>query len=221
MSRRKMDQPETWARDYLVHRGFKAEDVVFEPDGNVPPDFLVEGRIAVEVRRLNQHWQAASGDLEPVERLSMPLLIRLKKLLDAFGPPTNRVSWRLTYSFERPQLTRDWEPILRDKLQPFQKGEIQDCEKIIGIDSHFSVRLVRRSEPGDQTFIWGGGFDFNEGGWVIPDLEKNLTICIAEKSGKIAAYRNKYPEWWLLLVDYMMGGTTRTVHVEHEWDKVV
>ena len=30
--------------------------VVYEPDGKVPPDFLVDGRIAVEVRRLNQHY---------------------------------------------------------------------------------------------------------------------------------------------------------------------
>ncbi len=27
---------------------------VYEPDGKVPPDFLVDGRIAIEVRRLNQ-----------------------------------------------------------------------------------------------------------------------------------------------------------------------
>ena len=31
MHKRKMDQSEAWARDYLLHRGFKVEDVVFEP----------------------------------------------------------------------------------------------------------------------------------------------------------------------------------------------
>jgi hypothetical protein len=221
MSKGKMDQSESWAKDYLVYRGFKAEDLAFEPDGNVPPDFLVEGRIAVEVRRLNQHWQAVSGDLEPVEKLSMPLFIRLRELLDAFGPPTNGVSWYVIHRFERPQLTRDWEPILRAKLQPFQQGQIHDREKIIRIDDHFNVRLVRRSEPGDSTFIWGGGSDFDKGGWVVPELERNLAICIKEKSGKIAAYRNKYPEWWLVLVDHMMGGTPETVHMEHDWDKVL
>jgi hypothetical protein len=29
-------------------------NVVFEPDGNIPPDFLVNSVYAVEVRRLNQ-----------------------------------------------------------------------------------------------------------------------------------------------------------------------
>ena len=46
-----MDDSEARIAAYLAHRGFT--DVVYEPDGNVPPDFLVDGRIAVEVRRLN------------------------------------------------------------------------------------------------------------------------------------------------------------------------
>jgi hypothetical protein len=148
MSRRKMDQSETWAKDYLIYRGFKSDDVLFEPDGNVPPDFLVEGRIAVEVRRLNQHWESASGDLQPMEELSIPLLIRLRKLLDSFGLPTNGVSWYVVHRFGRPQLTKDWESILRAELEPFQKGEIEDHDRTVRIDNHFNMRLIRRSEPG-------------------------------------------------------------------------
>ena len=44
---------ETAVDRFLRHSGFT--DLVFEPDGNIPPDFVVEGRIAVEVRRLNQN----------------------------------------------------------------------------------------------------------------------------------------------------------------------
>jgi hypothetical protein len=186
-----MDQSETWAKDYLIYRGFKSDDVLFEPDGNVPPDFLVEGRIAVEVRRLNQHWESASGDLQPMEELSIPLLIRLRKLLHSFGPPTNGVSWYVIHRFGRPQLTKDWEPILRAELEPFQKGEIEDHETTVRIDNHFNMRLIRRSEPGASTFISGGDSDFDTDGWVIPELERNLTICIQEKSGKIAPYREQ------------------------------
>jgi hypothetical protein len=67
----------------------------------------------------------------------------------------------------------------------------------------------------------GGGSDFNKGGWVIPELEKSLNICIAEKTTKIAPYRSRYPEWWLVLVDHMMGGSPETIGVEHDWDKVL
>lgn len=189
-------------------------------DGNVPPDFLVEGRVAVEVRRLNQHWEAGSGDLEPIEKLSMPLLIRFKKFLETFGPPCGP-SWYVFHRFERPQLTRDWEPILRTEFQPFRDGKVQEGERTIHIDAHFNVRLVRLAAPGSSTFIWGGGSDFDRGGWVIPELEKNLAICIAEKSVKIADYRDRYPKWWLVLVDHMVGGTPEPVQVKHDWDKVL
>ena len=88
----------------------------------------------------------------------MPLLIRPRKLLDGFGPPTSGVSWYVFHRFERPQLTRNWEPILRNKLQPFQNAAVQDHERVILIDDHFSLRLVRSAKPGPRTFIWDGEF---------------------------------------------------------------
>ncbi len=53
-----MDTSESLVRDFLLYRGYA--DIVYEPDGNVPPDFLIDGRIAVEVRRLNQNHEAGS-----------------------------------------------------------------------------------------------------------------------------------------------------------------
>ena len=53
-----MKQEEKWVEEYLTHRGFR--DIVYEPDGNVPPDFLIDGKIAIEVRRLNQHHEDKS-----------------------------------------------------------------------------------------------------------------------------------------------------------------
>jgi hypothetical protein len=221
MAKRKMDQSEAWAKEYLLFRGFKPADVAFEPDGNVPPDFLVEGRIAVEVRRLNQHWHAATGDSEPLEKLSVPLLIRLRKLIEGFGPPPSGVSWDVFWRFGRPQLRQDWEPILRRELQPFHDGQIRDKERTIHIGSNFKLRLVQRARPDTCTFVLAGGSDIDAGGWVIPELEKSLTICVREKSVKIAKYRAKYPEWWLVLVDHMTGGTPKELHVEHDWDTVL
>lgn len=57
-----MDRSEGFARVHLHHRGF--DDVVFEPSPNEPPDFLINGKIAVEVRRLNQNFIASSGNSE-------------------------------------------------------------------------------------------------------------------------------------------------------------
>jgi len=60
-----MDDSEIVVRQHLEHLGFKS--IIYEPDGNIPPDFLVEGRIAVEVRRLNQNYVSGSGQLEGLE----------------------------------------------------------------------------------------------------------------------------------------------------------
>ena len=53
-----MDQAELHAKAFLGGLGFINE--IFKPDENVPPDFALEGRIAVEVRRLH-HIERASG----------------------------------------------------------------------------------------------------------------------------------------------------------------
>jgi hypothetical protein len=55
-----MDQSEQLAKQYLCALGF--ESIVYEPDGNIPPDFLADDRVAVEVRRLNQNEMIESGN---------------------------------------------------------------------------------------------------------------------------------------------------------------
>ncbi|MET0555249.1 MAG: hypothetical protein ABW221_19560 [Vicinamibacteria bacterium] len=95
-----MDKTEQVAQQHLRSRGFT--DVRYEPDGNVPPDFLVDARIAVEVRRLNQH-EETTGTPRGLEAVSIPLLHRMRKLLPALGPARGE-SWYVTYTFERPLL---------------------------------------------------------------------------------------------------------------------
>ncbi len=66
-----MNREESVVRQYLEHVGF--QDIKYEPDGNIPPDFLVGGRVAVEVRRLNQHFNTEGKDAETLERLEYSL----------------------------------------------------------------------------------------------------------------------------------------------------
>ena len=63
---------------YLRHCGY--EDIVYEPDGKVPPDFLVNRRIAVEVRRLNQNFKH-EGRIEGLEQVSIRLQMGMRNLL--------------------------------------------------------------------------------------------------------------------------------------------
>ena len=75
-----MNNDEQIAERYL--KSLDKGEVVFEPDGRVPPDFLVDRRIAVEVRRLNQHYDAG-GKFRGVEQDSIPLQQSLENLLES------------------------------------------------------------------------------------------------------------------------------------------
>jgi len=60
---------------------------------------------------------------------------------------------------------------------------------------------------------------------VNEELEKNISLCIAEKSKKIAPYKSKYPKWWLVLVDFIIDGRPadgQTLQLPHpDWDRVI
>src|SRR5215475_13436533 len=94
-----MDSSEKAVFTYLSYQGF--EDVAYEPDGNVPPDFLINGRIAAEVRHLNQNEQTASGT-RGLEEVAKPLYAHINQLVQSLGPPTAGENWYVFYRFRRP-----------------------------------------------------------------------------------------------------------------------
>ena len=50
-----MDHTEEIANKHLLARFPGENRINYEPDGNIPPDFLIDNNIAIEVRRLNEH----------------------------------------------------------------------------------------------------------------------------------------------------------------------
>ena len=82
-----MDNTEKHVREHLIHCGYA--HIEYEPNGNIPPDFLVDGKIAVEVRRLNQRCFSES-DEKGLEEVSIPLWNRLGKLLASFASVRHR-----------------------------------------------------------------------------------------------------------------------------------
>ena len=49
-----MNKDEKIANTYLKSLGF--QKLEFEPNGNIPPDFTINKKIGVEVRRLNKYF---------------------------------------------------------------------------------------------------------------------------------------------------------------------
>lgn len=119
--------------------------------------------------------------------------------------------------------------MLRVGLEKFRDASTRERTSL-RIHRRFDLEIFQASRVIDnQFFILGGYTDHNSGGWLLAEMQSSLSLCISEKTRKIARVRNKYPEWWLVLVDHIGYGLDDfdrelfrdQVKVEHTWDKVI
>ena len=190
-----MDSTEALALRFLQSRGF--DNAVYEPDGNVPPDFAL-GSIAVEVRRLNQHDELGSG----LEVSALPLVMKFRNLLTSLGSPSD-ASWFVTFQYRRP--LESW-PALRPKivaaLRAFRDRPVEGVARI-SVTDNFDMGIIKSSTIHESAFVLGGYMDHDSGGWITAETIRNLEIVIPEKSEKIKPFQAKYSEWWLILIDHI------------------
>ncbi len=220
-----MDRSEKIVFEYFSNQDFC--DVVYEPDGNIPPDFLINGRIAVEVRRLNQNEETPNGH-RGLENVAIPLQAKIRALLKTLGP-SNGESWYVMYRIRRP--LPPWNQLasmLRSELASFCNNNNSN-DTTIAISPSFFVTLIKASKPFSDLFVLGGFADSDSGGFILAELSRNIKICVTEKTRKIECVRSKYPEWWLVLVDHIGYGIDKRdceelrqlLQFEHSWDKIV
>ncbi len=204
----------------LLHLG----SVVYEPDGKVPPDFLIDGRIAVEVRRLNQHRQV-EGRSRGLEEDSIPLHQKFENLLKAFGKKSD-ATWFVTYTFYRPILNwRELKTKVSAALFEFLLSPVDEAWRI-PINDNFEITTLRASGVHNRTFLSGGHADIDAGGWVVSEVIRNLTVYLIEKTKKVIPYRSKYPIWWLIFVDHIGHARDEQEVRKHiarpeEWNRVI
>lgn len=221
-----MDDTEQLVAQYLASKGYV--DVLYEPDGNAPPDFLVNGSIAVEVRRLNQHFESG-GKVKGLEEVFVPLWDSMEKLLLELGPPTHGASWFVAFRFNRP--LKPWKKLrklIRSALVNFRDAPVHSKASIC-IDDNFGLEVFAASAAHPTFFVLGGASDRDAGGWVLHELAINLQRCIIEKTAKISKVRAKYPEWWLVVVDHIDFATgdddretfREKITISHNWQKVI
>lgn len=224
-----MNAAERIAEKYLQSVGY--ELVEFEPDGNVTPDFLLNKRVAVEVRRLNQNHENASGNTKGLEETAIPLVHKFEQLLKSLGPSINGETWFAALDFTRPiERWSTLRPKIESVLSDFRLASSRE-QRTFQVGRALELDLIRASKDHGNTFILGGYSDGDSGGWVMSEVERNLRICISEKERKIAPHRYKYPEWWLLLVDYIDYGMEEEdrmffresvmPHIKHSFDKII
>lgn len=218
-----MDRTEELAHRYLQHR--ELGEIIYEPDGNVPPDFVVDGRIAVEVRRLDQ---LEPGGHRGVDETGRPFADRVRSMLASYGQGSE-AHW-LALRFRRP--TPRQRSAISQAVDAFIAA-ILDGEVGIGAAHPVGhgaelVYLHRNAAIGDR-FRVGAVLDYDSGGFLIPQFRRSLEHCVTEKSRKTAAFRPNYPEWWLLLVDELSYGLSvrdrndffALEPLQNDWDRII
>jgi hypothetical protein len=224
-----MDQSESHVRDYLEHLNLGR--VAYQPDGNIPPDFLVDGRIAVEVRRLNENELTESGAFRGLETDRISTGHKFHALLHSLGPAKSHTSWFVGCKVKRPiPRWKDIEDDLRRELEDFRDHEERQRLCVLRIAAGFEVHIIHRaSDPHPTCFIFAGCNDRDVGGFVFGDIQCNLRLCVEDKMRRIARVRNKYPEWWLVFVDHIGFGVDscdqesyrQQLDIEHDLDRLI
>lgn len=222
-----MDASEKIVANFLAHRGYI--DVVYEPDGGVPPDFLVDGRIAVEVRRLNENYEVGTGH-QGLEEIEIPLWLGVKRLALSLGPPKHDSSWFVFFRFRRPvEPWKNLKPKVRAALDGFINATTHH-KTSAALGNGFELEIFRASNPHPTFYVMAGYSDDESGGLLVEDMARNVRICISEKTKKIADVRSKYAEWWLVLVDHIAYGCLDDldrkqlqgqVFLKGDWKKII
>ncbi len=190
-----MKPEEAVAKKFLeeYHHG-----VIYEPDGNISPDFLIENSIAVEVRRLNQQYCDDDGSTKGLEETAIPLYKRIAKVFSSYDAETNNFSVALCYERVEGKLDVS-EKIVREAIDAFQKqDEIIPFE--YKLSSNVFLKFVARSSKLSHKYEIKIDSDEDSIVWVVGRYTETIKHCIKEKEKKI---NQKYNRWWLLLVDHI------------------
>lgn len=222
-----MNSDEQITKDWL-YRIFPDGEVIHEPDGNIPPDFLIDSNIAVEVTRITQYDRSKTKP-ESLETKSHSIHSIIMNVIRDFDNFNSKRQYYIKYKFERPISPKKHfhELIKRILLKVIEISQAAEHEHKIGnLIISFSESSIKRSNP----FTYGSSMDLNQGGWILNELNNEIINCISTKTKKISYYKSQYPIWWLVLVDRIALGILdrdeinsllTDINQKKEWDKII
>ncbi len=188
--------------DCLTVQGFT--NIEYEPDGNIPPDILVNDRIAIEVRRLNQNLVIRNG-FKGLEQDEFAIYALFQKIMDEDSDSEFTRSAFVCYSYERP-LPEKKEIKSEVKRFLIEHKPYIDQRREYEISENFKVRIVPSENKLEKQYQYGLSNDGDSGGVIVDLIYKNLELIIKEKETKVSGFKHKYPEWWLAVVDTIGNG---------------
>lgn len=183
--------------DCLIHQGYT--EIEFEPDGNIPPDILVDNKIAIEVRRLNQNEITEEG-FNGLEEDEFSVQGIMRKILQESSDETFDKSAFVGYYFNRPIPTKKEIKKYVSEILENHKSII-DEEREYVLNKNFRMNIFPSATKLNQQYQYGMSSDNDSGGFVVSLIYENLKLIIPEKDEKTSKYRERYSEWWLAIVD--------------------
>ncbi len=184
-----------------------------------PPDFVVENRIAVEVRRLNRMDDSDEG----IETDENALTGMIEEVLENAGEPPGDYNVEVECQTHGvPLETRTDKKLVKQTVAHFVAQYAKKIDKALqsrehlkpwvtewecGIKLRFSSGLISKTGKFELVDV-----EVDPSGWVLPDSIDNINRCIVKKTGKIQDIICLYPEWWLVLVDH-------NVFVPESWEQ--
>lgn len=194
-----MNQDEKIAESYLKKH---YSNVVYEPDGNVPPDFSVNETIGVEVRRLNQQHRD-NGGTKGLEEQSIPLRKAVDGVLSKYPKDINGNNFYLLLRYERNiGKLKDIKKNTDLAIQAFL-AQNESVPFKYKLSSNVTLEFAVKVPSSSRKYKIGIESDQNSGGWVVNMYVSDTTHCIKEKEQKIKPYEAEYKSWWLLLIDHI------------------
>jgi hypothetical protein len=184
------------AIEYFKFQGYS--NLIHEPDGNIPPDILIDGKIAVEVRRLNQHVEI-NGVYEPLEDLEYRLAPKIIKMIRGYDNLKSDITSYVSFKFKRPlivkkNLLKVVKDLLDARLECLNEANEYELD-------NFTIKFRPSTKVYNRPYVFAWYSDDDDGGLVINNILENLKIVIEEKERKILPYKEKYQHWWLAVND--------------------
>jgi hypothetical protein len=175
---------------------------VFEPDGNIPPDFSVNGNIGVEVRRLNQNYR--DGDqVSGLEQNSIPLIKNIKSELSKspIVNPDEKFWLKIRYAQNKSK-SKEIRCSIADAVSNFEASG-HKCQSSYQVTDTLELVFMAKAGNTNQKYSLGLFVDENSGGWVVDMYITEINHCVQEKEHKVKPYEKAYSQWWLCLVDHI------------------
>lgn len=178
---RKEDERNTYA--FLKTLDF-VNELEYEPDGNVPPDFLINIEIAVEVTRLNY---VSGGKYLEDDRHS--ILEIIERVLNEFQNVSFKNSAFLSLCLKRPLLnkTKKYKKIIRKILKEhIYKIELQETYIV---DDFLEISIIPVQEKFARPYELGTISDLDAAGFLIAKVFESFKFKLQKKYQKFLCTR--------------------------------